>query len=140
PDGSFAFIELNARLQVEHPVTEAVTRIDLVRAQLELAAGGELPATGRAARGGHALELRLNAEDPSRGFLPVPGIVHRFRPPLGPGVRVDTHLVEGTEVSPHYDSLLAKVVVWDVDRPAAIARALRALDELEVEGVPTTAP
>src|SRR5581483_9788710 len=116
PDGTFAFIELNARLQVEHPVTELVTRLDLVHEQLRIAAGAPLRQTGRAPRAGHAIELRVNAEDPARGFLPQPGVVTRFRPPLGPGVRVETHMVEGGEVSPHYDSLLAKVIVWAEDR------------------------
>jgi acetyl-CoA carboxylase biotin carboxylase subunit len=138
PDGRFSFIELNARLQVEHPVTEACTGIDLVRAQLAIAAGDRLESSGRAPRRGHAIEIRLNAEDPARDFLPAPGLVSRFVPPLGPGVRVDTYLESGTVVSPYYDSLLAKVVVWDTDRRAAITRAERALDEAVVEGVPTT--
>jgi acetyl-CoA carboxylase biotin carboxylase subunit len=97
-----------------------------------------LSATGRAARGGHAIEVRINAEDPAANFAPSPGRVTRFRPPLGPFDRLDTHVEEGMEVPPHYDSLLAKLIVWDVDRPGAIARCRRALGELEIEGVRTT--
>jgi acetyl-CoA carboxylase biotin carboxylase subunit len=138
PDGSFQFIELNARLQVEHPVSEMCTGIDIVREQLRIAAGEPLVVTGRAPRRGHAIEIRINAEDPQRNFTPAPGVVRRFRPPLGPGVRVDTAVEDGSVVPPYYDSLIAKVIVWDADRPAAIARAVRALGELEVEGVPTT--
>ncbi len=138
PDGSFHFIELNARLQVEHPVSEVCTGIDIVHAQLRIAAGDALPISGRAARRGHAIEARINAEDAQRNFTPAPGVVRRFRPPLGPGVRVDTAVEDGSVVPPYYDSLIAKVIVWDIDRPSAIARALRALGELEVEGVPTT--
>jgi len=138
PDGRFAFIELNARLQVEHPVTELTTGIDVVRAQLEIASGEVLPLTGRAPRQGHSIEIRLNAEDPDRDFMPTPGLVTRFRPSLGPGVRIDTFVEDGTRIPPQYDSLLAKLGVWDVSRPAAIARALRALEETVIEGVPST--
>jgi acetyl-CoA carboxylase, biotin carboxylase subunit len=138
PDGSYHFIELNARLQVEHPVSELVTGIDIVRQQLRIAAGEQLRVTGRAPRRGHAIEVRLNAEDPSRGFAPAPGVIERLRPPLGPGVRLDTHIEEGSVISPYYDSLIGKLIVWDEDRPAAIERCLRALGELELRGVPTT--
>jgi acetyl-CoA carboxylase biotin carboxylase subunit len=138
PDGRFHFIEVNCRLQVEHPVSELVTGIDVVREQIRIAAGEELRAVGRAPRRGHAIEVRINAEDPSRGFAPAPGRVTRFRVPLGPGVRVDTATFEGSEIPPYYDSMIAKVVVWDENRAAAIARMRRALAELEVEGIPTT--
>jgi acetyl-CoA carboxylase, biotin carboxylase subunit len=138
PDGSFSFIELNARLQVEHPVTELVTGIDIVREQVRIAAGEPLTQTGRAPRGGHAIEIRINAEDPEHDFAPSPGTITRFRPPLGPFDRVDTFAEDGAVVPAYYDSLVAKVIVWDVDRPGAIARARRALDELVVEGVTTT--
>jgi acetyl-CoA carboxylase biotin carboxylase subunit len=137
-DGSFYFIELNARLQVEHPVTELVTGIDIVKEQLRVAAGAPLSVSGRAPRRGHAIEIRINAEDPARDFLPAPGTVTRFRPALGPGVRLDSAIQEGGTIPPYYDSMLAKLIVWDADRPAAIARAIRTLRELEVDGVPTT--
>src|SRR5438552_3296777 len=138
PDGSYYFIELNARLQVEHPVTELVTGVDLVREQLRIADGRQLHQTGRAARRGHAIEVRLNAEDPARGFAPAPGVIERFRPPLGAGVRFDTHREEGAVIPPHYDSLIAKLIVWDEDLATSIERCLRALGDLELRGVPTT--
>ena len=138
PDGAPSFIEVNCRLQVEHPVSELTTGIDIVREQVRIAAGEPLRLTGRAPRSGHAIEIRINAEDPRQDFAPAPGLVTRFRPPLGPGVRVDTAVVEGDTIPPYYDSMIAKVIVRDDDRPAAIARAIRALDELEVAGIPTT--
>src|SRR4051812_25284239 len=118
-DRSFYFIELNARLQVEHPVTELATGIDIVREQLRIAAGEKLSRTGRAERKGHAIEVRVNAEDPRNDFAPAPGTVTRFRPPLGPGVRLDTHVEDGYRIPPHYDSPLGKLVVRDDTRPHA---------------------
>jgi acetyl-CoA carboxylase, biotin carboxylase subunit len=138
PDGTYHFIELNARLQVEHPVSELVTGIDIVREQLRIAAGEQLRLTGRAPRRGHAIEIRLNAEDPTRGFAPAPGVIEHLRLPLGPGIRIDTHVEEGSVIPPYYDSLIGKLIVWDEDRPSAIARCSRALADLEVRGVPTT--
>jgi len=138
PDGGFHFIEVNCRLQVEHPVSELVTGIDIVREQLRIAGGECLELVGRAPRHGHAIEIRINAEDPARGFAPAPGTVTRFEPPLGAGVRVDTAIRSGSEIPPYYDSMIAKVIVWDETRPAALSRALRALSELQVEGIPTT--
>ena len=137
-EGEPYFIEVNCRLQVEHPVTEQLTGIDIVREQVRIAAGEPLALAGRAPRRGHAIEIRINAEDPSRGFVPSPGVVTRFRPPLGPGIRVDTAVEEGAAIPPYYDSLIAKLIATDDDRPAAIARAVRALEELSVEGIPTT--
>jgi len=138
PDGSCSFIELNARLQFEHPVTEMVTSLDLVRSQVRIAAGEALPHGGRASRHGYAIELRINAEDPRHDFRPSPGQLTRFRPPLGPCVRVDTFVEEGTTISSYYDSLIAKLIVRDNNRDLAIVRARRALKEFEIEGVPTT--
>ena len=139
PDGSFSFIEMNTRLQVEHPVTELLTSIDLVREQVRIAAGHKLAHGGRSGpRTGHVIEMRINAEDPTNDFAPSPGTVTRFRPPLGPGVRVDTFIEEGSAIPPFYDSLIAKVIVKDASRKLAIDRAIRVLGEFEIEGVPTT--
>jgi acetyl-CoA carboxylase, biotin carboxylase subunit len=138
PEGEPYFIEVNCRLQVEHPVSELVTGVDVVREQVRIAAGERLALSGQAPRRGHAIEVRINAEDPARGFAPAPGLIERFRPPLGPGVRVDTAVESGSEIPPYYDSLIAKVIVSDDDRPAALARAVRVLEELSVEGIPTT--
>ena len=138
PDGAFYFIEVNCRLQVEHPVSELVTGIDIVREQVRIAAGEPLALTGRAPRRGHAIEVRINAEDPAKDFAPAPGSITSFRPPLGAGVRVDTAMFDGCSIPPYYDSLIAKLIVWDETRAAAIARAARALTELHVDGIPTT--
>jgi acetyl-CoA carboxylase biotin carboxylase subunit len=137
-DGQFSFIEMNTRLQVEHPVSELLTGIDIAAWQLRIAGGEALPATGLAQLRGHAIEFRINCEDPRRGFMPAAGTVTRFRAPLGPGVRVDTHAYEGYKVPPFYDSMLAKVIVHGTDRDEALARSRRALAELEIEGVATT--
>jgi acetyl-CoA carboxylase biotin carboxylase subunit len=137
----FFFIEMNTRIQVEHPITEMVTGRDLVREQLTVAAGDPLSFAQEDVQvRGHSLELRLNAENPAMGFLPSPGPLEVMRMPSGPFVRVDSGYAQGTAVSPYYDSLLAKVVVWDETRPRALARARRALDEVEVRDVLTTAP
>jgi acetyl-CoA carboxylase biotin carboxylase subunit len=136
--GDFYFLELNARLQVEHPVTELVTGLDLVAEQLRVADGALLATTGIAECRGSAIECRINAEDPGRDFMPAAGRLREFRMAQGIGVRVDTHCAEGMLVPPNYDSLLAKLCVWALDRPRAVARMARALDETHIGGIPTT--
>jgi acetyl-CoA carboxylase biotin carboxylase subunit len=135
----FYFIEMNTRIQVEHPVTEFITGIDLVREMIRVAGGEKLRiAQGDVRRQGHAIEVRINAEDPARNFMPAPGLVSALRVPGGNGVRFDTLLYAGYTIPPFYDSLLGKLIVWDETRDAAIARLKRALLELEIVGVRTT--
>jgi acetyl-CoA carboxylase biotin carboxylase subunit len=138
-DGRYYFMEMNTRLQVEHPVTELVTGVDLVREQLRIAAGEALSFDTERKPRGHAIELRINAEDPDT-FAPWPGRITALHLPGGNGVRVDTHIYEGYVVPPNYDSLLAKLIVHDDDRPSAIRRALRALNEMVIEGPRTNKP
>jgi len=134
-------MEMNTRLQVEHPVTEMVTGLDLVKLQIEVAAGERLPlGQAEVRQSGHAIECRINAESPAKGFRPSPGAIRRFQPPGGPGVRLDSHLFGGYVVPPHYDSLVAKLIAHGADRSEAIARMRRALRELEIDGVDTTIP
>ena len=146
PEGNFWFLEVNTRLQVEHGVTELVAGVDIVREQFHIAAGQplspEVLAAGERAStpSGHAIEVRIAAEDPARAFAPTPGRVGRWSMPSGPGVRVDTHIEAGERVPADYDNLIAKVMVHAPDRDAAIDRLRRALDETEIGGVQTTLP
>ena len=137
----FYFIEVNCRIQVEHPVTEAITGIDLIKEQIRVAAGEKLSVEQKDIKPrGHAIEVRINAEDPARGFRPSPGLITKYIQPGGPGVRVDTHIYGGYRVPSTYDSLLAKMIVSAPTREAAIMRLARALDEYVIEGIKTTIP
>ena len=141
PEGNFYFIEVNARLQVEHAVTEMVTGIDLVAAQIAIAGGKELPWTqSEVSVNGHAIECRIYAEDPSNNFAPSPGLIEGLRTPGGPGVRNDSALYEGYEVPIFYDPMISKLITWGPDRPSALSRMCRALQEYKVVGIPTTIP
>ena len=139
-DGTVAFLEVNTRLQVEHPITEETTGIDLVQEQFRIAAGEPLRITEDPAPRGHSFEFRLNAEDVGRGFLPSPGTVDEFAGPTGPGIRLDTGVRSGSFVPPQFDSLLAKLIVTGADRQQALRRARRALAEMRITGVATVLP
>jgi acetyl-CoA carboxylase biotin carboxylase subunit len=139
-DRSFYFMEMNTRIQVEHPVTEVTTGFDLVKEQIRVAAGEPLAAPETVTHRLHAIEFRVNAEDPDRNFAPAPGKITTFHPPGGPGVRLDTHVYAGYTVPRHYDSLLAKLIVSGNTREEAIVRARHVLDQFIIEGIPTTLP
>jgi acetyl-CoA carboxylase, biotin carboxylase subunit len=139
--GEFYFMEMNTRVQVEHPVTELVTGIDIVKNQIRIAQGERLRITQDDVQViGHAIECRINAEDPSRDFAPSPGQVQSLRLPGGPGIRIDSHMYQGYRIPPYYDSLVAKVLAWGQDRAEALARMHRALSEMMLEGLSTTIP
>jgi acetyl-CoA/propionyl-CoA carboxylase biotin carboxyl carrier protein len=138
-DGTISFLEVNTRLQVEHPVSEEVTGIDLVREQFRIAEGGRLEYSDPEIRG-HSIEFRINGEDPGRNFLPAPGPIHEFIAPSGPGIRVDSGVVSGDVISGNFDSMMAKLIVTGSSRSEALERARRALDEMQVHGLPTVIP
>jgi acetyl-CoA/propionyl-CoA carboxylase biotin carboxyl carrier protein len=140
-DGEYFFLEMNTRVQVEHCVTEATTGIDIVREQIRIAAGEPLSvAQDEVVLRGHAIECRINAEDASKNFAPAPGTITRYREPAGPGVRVDSGVLAGSEITPLYDPMVAKLIVWDVDRETATRRMARALEEFDIDGVKTLIP
>jgi acetyl-CoA carboxylase biotin carboxylase subunit len=139
-DGSYYFMEMNTRIQVEHPVTEMITGMDLVKEQIRVAAGEKLSVKEMPPMRGHVIEVRVNAEDPARNFQPSPGRIDVFHPPGGPGVRIDTHIYAGYTVPPYYDSLLAKVICQGRDRAEAVKRMQVALESFVLEGVTTTIP
>ena len=139
-DGKFYFMEMNTRIQVEHPVTEMLTGVDLVKEQIRVAAGEKLSVSIPKELRGHVIECRVNAEDPGRNFQPSPGKITTFHPPGGPGVRLDSHVYAGYTVPPYYDSLIAKLIVQGKDRPEALARMRVALESFVIEGVTTTIP
>ena len=137
--GKFYFMEMNTRIQVEHPVTEMITGLDLIAEQIRIAQGEKLQIKqNQVILNGHAIECRINAEDPDRNFRPHPGIISGYLPPGGPGVRMDSHVYTDYEIPAYYDSLIGKVIVWGRDRPSAIRRMKRALRECAITGVPTT--
>jgi acetyl-CoA carboxylase biotin carboxylase subunit len=137
--GAFYFMEMNTRIQVEHPVTEVVTGVDLIAEQLRIAGGEPISVQqSEITLRGHAIEVRINAEDPRQNFRPAPGKITGWLPPGGPGVRVDSHVYTGYEIPPFYDSLIGKLIVWGVDREHALKRLRRALSECAVTGIPTT--
>lgn len=138
-DGTISFLEVNTRLQVEHPVSEEVTGIDLVREQFRIAEGGKLDYQDPEIKG-HSIEFRINGEDPGRNFLPSPGPIHLFLAPSGPGIRVDSGVVTGDVISGNFDSMMAKLIVTGKDRNQALERARRALQEMQVHGLPTVLP
>ena len=140
--GHFYFMEMNTRVQVEHPVSEQITGVDIIKEQLRIAAGEPMSCASRApfTPFGHAMEFRINAEDPDHGFRPCPGTITRFEPPSGPGVRVESYVRSGSRISPYYDSMVAKLIVYGQDREEVLARGRRALDEFVIEGIATTLP
>ena len=141
PEGDFSFMEMNTRVQVEHPVTEMVTGIDIVKTGIAVAAGEPLPFSQDDVRWrGHAIEFRINAEDPAADFMPSAGTVSRWIPPGGPWVRLDSHVYQGYAMPRFYDSLVAKLIVWGRDRDEAIARGKWALEQFVAEGIKTTIP